>query len=129
MPMKQSEIARKRKQYGVTQTDLANGIGVKLRTVQLWEAGTSRLAKSKLDKVEQYFRSLEFIQSGKDGDTTHELINVLFLSKNDPSVDLRRYADSIIEKLRLYEAVKMENEKLRLEPYKPQNERDENKRK
>ncbi len=48
-------IKELRTKKGITQTELANNIGVTIRTIQHWEKGTKNITLQKLEKINAEF--------------------------------------------------------------------------
>jgi transcriptional regulator with XRE-family HTH domain len=48
-------IKELRQKKGISQTELANQIGVTIRTIQHWEKGSKNITIDKLDRINSYF--------------------------------------------------------------------------
>ncbi len=109
--MKQSDIKERRKQAGLSQGELADHLSTSPKTVYNWEAGTVEMNTAKLKQVQTFFDSLDV----KTLPPNTDLIEILYRIKAGEKIDITLHLDALIERVRLYEVVRKENEELRRE--------------
>lgn len=93
-------IRQLRKARGITQTELANAIGLTFQQVQKYEKARNRISASKLAQIASIFNVdiAELFQApvNDSGDTTTEDVNVLLSYVNDMPVEVRRHFKDLL---------------------------------
>ena len=72
-----------RKEAGLSQTALANKVGVELRTVQYWEAGTKSPGQDNRRKLEEVFDIPSFMLLHDAGQIAYANLSIALLRQDD----------------------------------------------